>query len=69
MKEKNMRCPFRKDENGDFAPCYKDECMAYNEYDTPIVTYGEDGKPNGAGKTVHVVTCKLATNYGFACPL
>lgn len=30
------RCPFRKDENGDFQPCYGAGCMAYYEYDKPV---------------------------------
>lgn len=36
-EQKIMRCPFRKDENGDFALCYGDECMAHYEYDAPAI--------------------------------
>lgn len=31
------RCPFRKDENGEFSPCYGAGCMAYYEYDRPVL--------------------------------
>lgn len=33
-------CPFRKEENGDFAACYGTCCMAYYKY-APILTYAE----------------------------
>lgn len=38
MSEQEIkRCPFRKDENDDFAPCYGTGCMAYYEYDRPVL--------------------------------
>lgn len=33
------RCPFRKDEKGEFAECYGEECMAY----LTMLTYGCNG--------------------------
>ena len=31
-----MKCPFRKEENGDFADCYGARCMGYSEI-APVV--------------------------------
>lgn len=36
-EQKIMRCPFRKDDSGDFALCYGAECMAYYECDMPAI--------------------------------
>lgn len=35
MEEKKF-CPFRKEENGEFAECYKERCMAYYEYEMDV---------------------------------
>lgn len=32
------RCPFRKSEDGEFAPRYGNGCMAYTEYDQPVIS-------------------------------
>lgn len=54
MTEQKMRCPFRKNENGDFAQCYGTECMAYLEYDQPVYRCSE--KEN---HPVHVTGCRM----------
>lgn len=36
-----MKCPFRKDEKGEFRDCYKNDCLAYcevPEYDYTTTT-------------------------------
>ena len=38
--DENKLCPFRKEENSDFAACYGARCMAYYKYE-PILTYAE----------------------------
>lgn len=40
-EQKTMRCPFRKDISGEFALCYGAECMAYLEYEQPVVCVTE----------------------------
>lgn len=64
-EQENMRCPFRRTKEGDFMACYGKDCMAYCEYDSPIVCYTEDGKPAETGKVIHVNTCKLTTQFGM----
>lgn len=41
MESKIMRCPFRKGENGEFAECYGEGCMAY--FSVPFYGCGTDG--------------------------
>lgn len=50
MKETKV-CPFRKGETGAFAICYGNTCMAYLEYDMPVLS--------GESSTEHVVLCKM----------
>ena len=57
-EQKVMRCPFRKGENGDFMPCYGAGCMAYYEYDAPLVAY--TASPVTAAPTKHIVGCRMA---------
>lgn len=37
MHTDEMKCPLRTDENGEFAPCYGEKCMAYYEYEIPFL--------------------------------
>lgn len=58
MSKEIKRCPFRKDENGDFAPCYGVGCMAYLEYDQPVMQpLGEC--QCGKQKTVRATICRM----------
>lgn len=38
--DESKLCPFRKEENGDFAACYGTRCMAYYKY-APILDYAK----------------------------
>ena len=50
------RCPFRKDEDGEFAPCYGEGCMAYLEYDQPVFTLST--QCSVIPQPVHVAMCR-----------
>lgn len=38
MTETNQafKCPFRKEENGEFADCYGSRCLAYSEFSSAV---------------------------------
>lgn len=38
-------------------PCYGSECMAYYEYDAPLVAY--TASPVTAAPTKHIVGCRM----------
>ena len=57
-EQKTMRCPFRKDEDGDFLPCYGAECMAYYEYDAPLAVYTPKTDLT-AVPTTHITRCRM----------
>lgn len=57
-EQKTMRCPFRKDEDGDFLPCYGAECMAYYEYDAPLAVYTPKTDLT-AVPTTHITMCRM----------
>ena len=57
-EQKEMRCPFRKAENGDFALCYGAECMAYCEYDSPLVVYTPKTDLTDV-PTTHITMCRM----------
>lgn len=62
MENGIKRCPFRKDENGEFAECYGDKCMAYLEYDAiPFYQKGQE-KP----APVHYIKCEMVTRFAFS---
>lgn len=51
------RCPFRKDEDGEFAPCYGAACMAYLECDTrPFNVITGEGEKQ---ESQHVIMCRM----------
>ena len=50
-------CPFRRTDSGDFAECYGEKCMAYCEYDQPVLSLHDEGKT----PPVHVVMCRMMT--------
>lgn len=51
-------CPFRKDEKGEFEPCYGAGCIAYLEYDQPVMQpLGEC--QYGKQETVRVAICRM----------
>lgn len=37
--EREKKCPFRKDKDGEYLECYGSECMAYYEYEVPKYDY------------------------------
>ena len=58
MENETKRCPFRKRDDGEFAVCYGEECMAYAEYDVPIMSWSLHDKDKVNG-TEHIATCKM----------
>ena len=63
MENEIKRCPFRKDEDGEFSPCYGDGCMAYLEYDQPVFALhpGEESKE----PPKHVTLCRRMMQPAF----
>lgn len=38
MQTDNIKlCPFRRSKDGEFLPCYGSKCMAYYEYEQPVI--------------------------------
>lgn len=68
MENETKRCPFRKREDGEYMPCYGNECMAYVEYDQPIISWSLHDKDEIKAPPVHVTACKMMPmpNY-FNC--
>ena len=58
MANEIKRCPFRTDENGEFAECYGEECMAYLEYDQPVISY-EAYREHREPPKVRVTACQM----------
>lgn len=63
-----MKCPFRKDEHGEFMPCYGAECMAYLEYDQHVLSLTTQCNSNSP--PVHLTLCRRMAQpmyYGGGC--
>lgn len=56
-----MKCPFRKDDSGEFKECYGKDCVAYYEYEQYPFHYvdGKEQKPNV------ICMCRLTTQYPY----
>lgn len=68
MSEEIRLCPFRKDEKGQFERCYRTSCMAYLEYDQPVINM--TAQSSLTPPPVHVTLCRMMAQpmyYGGGC--